>query len=168
MKSKIILFMMNLPVLALASEGGTDIVPRAINFLIFAGIMYYLVAQHAKDFFIGRKDGIAQRLSSIQAKVKESSLAKEKAQLKVEEAKAQAKSLVETAKREAELISEKLVNDTRVEIQNLEKAYTDKTQIQRRKLTREVVEQILNEVFVQTDMALNKDELVSVVMKKVA
>ena len=58
------------PVLLLASSaqgsGVTDIIPRTINFLIFAAILYYLIAQPAKEFYLSRKGDIANRLDSIQ------------------------------------------------------------------------------------------------------
>lgn len=38
-----------------AAKAGTDIIPRTINFLIFASILYYLIADAAKNFYFGRK-----------------------------------------------------------------------------------------------------------------
>ncbi len=171
MKFRYIL-LMSIPALLLASggaaEGGTDIIPRAVNFAIFAAIMYYLLAEPAKTAFLARKQGIADRLNSIQDKLKESNSAKEKAQRKVEEAKANAKSLIETSKKEAQLLSEKIANETKVELKNLEKAFNEKTEIERRKMTREVVNSVLDQMFDGETIALDKEELVTIVMKKVA
>jgi len=67
---KIILFLiLILPVVIFASgengaEHGTDIIPRTINFFIFAGIIYYLAAKPIKDFFTGRSNSIADQLNS--------------------------------------------------------------------------------------------------------
>jgi F-type H+-transporting ATPase subunit b len=163
---------MSIPALLLASsgaEGGhTDIVPRAINFFIFAAIMYYLLAEPAKTFYLSRRQGIADRLDSIQEKLKESNSAKEKAQQKVEEAKANAKSLVETSKKEAQMLADKIANETKSELKNLEKAFQEKTEIERRKMTRDVVSSVLDQMFDGETIALDKDELVTIVMKKVA
>ena len=38
------------------SHGQTDIIPRAVNFLIFAALVYYLLADKVKAFFC-RQDG---------------------------------------------------------------------------------------------------------------
>ncbi len=158
------------PALLLASGGSgeTDIFVRSINFVIFASIMYYLLADHVKDAYKGRIAGIADRLNSIQVKVKESVAAKEAAQAKVEEAKANALSLVETSKKEAQLLSAKVANDTNVELQNLEKGFKEKTQIEKHRMTRNVVVNVLDEMFDNDAISIDKEELVKIVMKKVA
>jgi len=150
------------------SEGGTDIIPRAVNFIIFAAILYYLLADHVKAAYKGRIAGIADKLNSIQVKVKESISAKETAQAKVEEAKINAKTLIETSKKEAQLLSEKVAKDTELEISNLEKGFQDKTQIEKRRMTRDVVSSVLDEMFENDSVSLDKEELVKIVMKKVA
>ncbi len=160
------------PVLLLASgaheSGTTDIIPRTINFLIFAAILYYLIAQPAKEFYLGRKGDIANRLDSIQVKLRESNSKKEIALQKVEEAKTSARVIVETAKKEALLISEKINADLMLEIENLDKAFNDKTIIEKRKMTRAVVSDVLDEMFKEGSIALDQDEIVKIINKKVA
>lgn len=151
-----------------ASPSETDIFPRTANFIIFAAIMYYLLADKIKEAYKGRISGIAQKLDSIQIKVKESVNAKEAAQAKVQEAKANAKALVETAKKEAVLIGEKVDKETQSELANLEKSFNEKTEIERRKMAREVVFSVLDDTFGKDAIALDKEELVKIVMKKVA
>lgn len=170
MRVKILLLLL-VPVFVLANEGGgegTDIFPRTMNFIIFVSILYYLLADHAKNFYKGRIAGIADKLDSIQKKVKDSLEAKQKAIAKVEEAKTNAKALVETSKKEAELLVKKVQNDTDLELQNLEKAYLEKIEIERRKMARSVVNAVLSEMFDKDAISLDKEELVKIVMKKVA
>ena len=40
----------------------SDYVPRLFNFIIFASLIYYLVANPIKGFFKGRSEGIAAQL----------------------------------------------------------------------------------------------------------
>ncbi|WP_024953851.1 F0F1 ATP synthase subunit B [Sulfurospirillum arcachonense] len=171
MKIRYILLLLA-PALLLANGGGegegTDILPRAVNFVIFASILYYLLADHVKIAYKGRIAGIADRLDSIQVKVKESLNAKEAAQAKVEEAKANAKSLIETSKREAQLLSEKVASDVNSELLSLEKGFQEKIEIERRKMARAVVTSVLDEMFDEDSVSLDKEELVKIVMKKVA
>ena len=160
------------PVLAFASDaaqgGATDIIPRTVNFLIFASILYYLVAGAAKNFYFGRKDTIAHKLDSIQMKLKESNSKKESALQKVEEAKATARALVETAKKEAVLLSDKIAADAEQEIENLEKALHDKVSIEERKMQRNAVNEVLDELFKEGSIAIDHNEMVKIINKKVA
>lgn len=159
------------PVIVLGSDAaksGTDIIPRTINFLIFASILYYLVADAAKDFYFGRKNAIATKLDSIQMKLKESNSKKEAALQKVEEAKANVRALVETAKKEAVILSDKIAADADQEIENLEKALHDKISIEERKMQRNVVNEVLDDLFKEGSIALDHNEMVKIINKKVA
>ncbi len=151
-----------------AANGPTDIIPRTINFLIFAGILYYLVAGPAKAFYVGRKERIAHQLDAIQVKLKESHLKKEEALQKVEEAKSNVRTLIETAKKEASMASEKIALDAVLEMDNLEKAFADKTNIERRQMQRAIVNEVLDELFKQGSIALDEKEMVNIISKKVA
>ncbi|MDD3323786.1 MAG: F0F1 ATP synthase subunit B [Sulfurospirillaceae bacterium] len=165
------LLLMLLPVLALASGGGsgeTDIVPRTINFVIFAAILYYMIAEPAKEFYFGRKGDIAKKLDSIQLKLKESNAKKEMALQKVEEAKVSAKVIVETAKKESKILVEKIEKDFHAEVENLEKSFGDKVAIEKRKMIRTSVSEVLEELFKEGSISLGKEEFVKIVTKKVA
>ena len=61
------------------ADGGYDIVPRTINFIIFAAILYYLIANPVKNAYKGRIEGIAARLDNIEQKLKESKAKKDDA-----------------------------------------------------------------------------------------
>jgi F-type H+-transporting ATPase subunit b len=74
-------------ILYASEDTQTDIVPRVVNFLIFASIIYYLLADKIKEFFKNRKDEISAKLESVQVKVKESKKRREDSAIKVEEAK---------------------------------------------------------------------------------
>lgn len=166
-------FLLLLTPLALFASGGesggtTDIIPRTINFLIFAAIMYYYVADSAKQWYIGRKSEIATKLDSIQVKLKESNAKKELAIAKVEEAKANVRVLIETAKKEAVLLSEKVAQEADAEMESLEKAFEDRVSIERRRMQRTIVCEILDEMFKEGSISLDNDEIVKIVNKKVA
>jgi len=166
----ILLFLV--PALLLANGGGeqesTDIVPRLVNFILFVSILYYLLADLIKNAYKGRISGIADRLNSIQVKVKESIKAKRDAQAQVEEAKATALALIESAKKEAQLLAAKVANDTDIDLENLEKSFKEKTVVEKRRMTRSVVVNVLDEMFDKDSISIDKEELVQIVMKKVA
>ena len=159
------------PVFLFASEEakeGTDIVARVINFSIFAGILYYLIADKVKAFFTGRTKEIADKLSSLQSKVEETKKLKQQAAQKVKESEEEAKELVELAHKEAELQIAKLKENSKQDIENLIKSYESKKEVLEKKMTSEVVSEVIEELFSNDGVSLNEDELVNIINKKVA
>jgi len=128
------------------ADGGYDIVPRTINFIVFAAILYYFIANPIKNAYKGRIAGIAARLDNIEQKLKDSKAKKDDALRRVEEAKANAAGLVETARKEAVLISERIKEETRQEVANLEKSFQDQKEFEKRRMVKSVVGEILNEI----------------------
>jgi len=159
------------PVFLFASEEakeGTDIVARVINFAIFAGILYYLIADKVKEFFTGRTKEIADKLSSLQSKVEETKELKQEAAQKLKKSEEEAKELVALAKKEAQLQIEKLQDDAKHDLINLEKSYTSKKEVLEKKMSSEVVTEVIEELFSSNGISLNEDELVNIINKKVA
>jgi len=74
----------------------TDFIPRIFNFLIFAGLTYYLVASPLKSFFVKRRDGIAEQLNEIERKLQEAKTARKQAEQAVETSKSKAAEAVST------------------------------------------------------------------------
>ena len=73
-----------LTVSAFAEGGETDIIARTFNFIIFAGIIYYLIAEPLKSFFENRTLSIENQFKKNQEKLKESEEAKKEATVMVE------------------------------------------------------------------------------------
>jgi F-type H+-transporting ATPase subunit b len=159
------------PVFLFASEEakeGTDIVARVINFSIFAGILYYLIADKAKAFFTGRTKEIADKLSSLQSKVEETKELKQQVAQKVKDSENEAKELVELAHKEAELQIAKLQESSKNEIENLVKSYESKKEVLEKKMASEVVSEVVEGLFSNDGLSLSEDELVNIINKKVA
>lgn len=162
------LFLTIFPVLAMAESHGTnyDIVWRTINFLIFFGILYYFLNGPLKSMYNGRIKSISDRLEANQNLLKESKERKEQAKRDVETAKIQGASLVETAKKEAEFAEEKVKNATEFEIKQLQKAFEEQKEFETRKAKKDVVNEILEEVFDKNSINLDQNELIDIVHKK--
>ena len=173
MKYLYLLIAMLLPVLAVASEGagaegGTDIVARTVNFLIFAAILYYLIADKIKAFFSDRTTSVAQELTEIEEKLNSVKTAKEEAVKEAKEAKEKAAELVEIAKKEAQMLAQKIENDTKSEIEHLKKALAERMEIEEKKMTKEVVSEVIDEMFGAGKVTLSNDDFVKIIKKKVA
>jgi len=146
----------------------TDIIQRTVNFLIFAGIIYYLIAEPVKGFFTGRTQGIADELEKVQTRLKESKEAKESANAKIEEAKILAKEIMSSCKKENVIINEKMAAQLEFDLSNLEKQKNDIMELEKRQMVRDVVEEVLAEALNQDKSVLDKDTFADIILKKVA
>jgi F-type H+-transporting ATPase subunit b len=146
----------------------TDIVQRTVNFLIFAGIVYYLIADPVKAFFTGRTKGIAQELEKVQERLKESKTAKEAAQEKIEEAKKLAEEIMTSCKKENAIINEKMAAQLEFDLNNLEKQQEDVMELEKRQMVRDLVGEVLADALAQDESVLDKGVFADIIMKKVA
>ena len=169
--SRIIVLMLMISTAALASgaeHAGTDIVQRTVNFLLFAGVVYYLVAEPVKAYFTGRTQGIADELDKVQQKLKDSKNAKEAALVKVEEAKKFAADLLESSKRENKILNEQIMNQCNVDIENMSKQNGTKMDFEQRTMVRVIVSDIMSETLNEQNSSIDKSAMAEIIMKKVA
>ncbi len=115
--SRILVLTLMISTYAFASGGaegaGTDIVQRTVNFLLFAGLIWYLIAEPVKSYFAGRSQGIADELNKVQDRLNESDF-------------------------------------------------------EQRKMIRNVVENVIDEVLTQSSGSFDKEAMANVILKKVA
>ena len=146
----------------------TDILERTVNFLIFISILYYLLADKLKSFFIGRTESIQSELDKVQDVLKSSETKIANAKLEVENAKKIADELIAAANSDVESIKNKIEVAVEQEITYLEKSMTEKTELELRKVKKEVVENVLNQLLSNDNMALSQAEIADIILKKVA
>jgi len=151
-----------------ATGAETDIIQRTVNFLIFAGIVYYLIAEPVKAFFSGRSQGIADELNKVQDRLKESKAAKEAANAKIEEAKVLASEIMTSCKKENEIINDKMASQLEFDLSNLEKQQNDVMDLEKRQMVRNVVEEVLSDALAQDNSGLDKSAFAEIILKKVA
>ncbi len=151
-----------------AADGGTDIVQRTVNFVIFAGILWYLLAEPVKNYFGGRSQGIADELQKVQDRLRESKQAKEAAEAKVLEANKLAEEIIATASKEGKVLNEKILKQCDVDVENMQKQNVAVMELEQRKMVRQLVDEIMNEVLTQESSSLDKEAMANIIMKKVA
>ncbi|MEA3419519.1 MAG: F0F1 ATP synthase subunit B [Campylobacterota bacterium] len=167
-----------LPVILLASEGSgqyeaitgrsTDFFPRVFNFLIFFGILYYLLANPIKNFFMGRKEGIAKQLKEIEEKLQDSKDERKEAEVLVGESKKKAEEIIATAGKEAEILVAKIADNSVKELKVLEKQFGEKTALEERKVIRESISDVLSNNISTDDIPLDEKKVINLIDKKVA
>lgn len=150
------------------AEGSTDIVQRTVNFLIFAGILYYVLAEPLKNYFGNRSSGIADELNKVQERLRESKRLKETAEQKVEEADRFAAELKEVSKKENKILSDKIMAQGDQDIETIQKQNEALMELEKRKMVREVVEEVMSGVMRESDNVLGKEAMTEILKKKVA
>lgn len=171
--SRILVFMLMISTYALASSGnaenaGTDIVQRTVNFLLFAGLVWYLVAEPVKNYFASRSQSIADEMKKVQDKLKESVSLKKDALAKVTAAEKFAADLVVNSKKENKVINDSIMTQSDADIEILIKQQAVLVEFEQRKMVRSVVENTLKEVLSQSDDSFDKEAMANVILKKVA
>lgn len=159
-----------IPMSLFASDSGvqTDILERTVNFFIFAAIIYYLLSDKLKAFFGARTESIQSELDKVQDILKESDKKLADAKQEVEDAKKVASELVSIATSEVDAIKTKIEVAVEQEIAYLEKSFGDKTELETRKVKKEVVENVLNQLLSNDNIALSQKDLANIILKKVA
>ncbi|PHS38515.1 MAG: F0F1 ATP synthase subunit B [Sulfurovum sp.] len=182
MKKIVLLSLLVLPVILLASgapEGEVtryfeqtgrenDFWPRLVNFIIFASLLYYLIANPIKNFFKGRSEGIATQLNEIEAKLQAAKDEKKEAQTRLDASSKKAEEIIEDAKKEAAYLAQKIVEENKNELVLMDKQFAEKMTSEERKAAREAIDEILNENITNDDIMISESKVVDIISKKVA
>ena len=170
MKRILLLGLALAPIALFANSQGaeTDIVQRTVNFIIFAGILWYLLADKIKAFFAERSLSIQAELDKVQDTLKASQEKVKDAQKKLEEAKKLATEIVEGAKADIDSVKQKVATAVDSDIANLNKNLDEMMKVETSKAKKEVVAQVLEELLSSENINLTQNELVNIVLKKVA
>jgi F-type H+-transporting ATPase subunit b len=147
------------------SMSDTDFIPRLINFVIFVGILWYLLADKVKEFYSNRSKAIADSFSEVETKLKESEAQKRELKAKVEEAHKKAEEIVKDAQKETEILKSRIIESAKNEIAMLNKQFEDYKSYEESKMKKEVVAEYLNELV--KDIHLSSEEVANIVTKKV-
>jgi len=170
MKRILLLGVALVPVALLANEGAveTDLVQRTVNFIIFAGILWYLLADKIKAFFAERSLSIQGELDKVQDTLKASQDKVKDAQKKLEEAKKIATEIIDSAKADIDSVKQKVVTAVDSDIVNLNKSLEEMMKVETSKAKKEVVTKVLEELLSSENIKLTQQELANIVLKKVA
>lgn len=181
MKKIVLLSLLMVPAILLASGGDaessryfaqtgreTDFLPRVVNFIIFASLLYYLLANPIKNFFKGRSEGIAAQLNEIEKKLQAAKDVKKEAQNRLDESEKRAEEILIDAKAEAVLLAEKIATGNQNDLALLDKQLEEKMSLEERKSAREAIDEILSDNITNDDIMLDEAKVVEIISKKVA
>ncbi|MCK4975073.1 MAG: F0F1 ATP synthase subunit B [Sulfurimonas sp.] len=169
--SRIIVLMIMISTVALASSAenaGTDIIQRTVNFLLFAGLIWYLVAEPVKNYFASRSQAIADEMKKVQDKLKETGALKKEAVAKITDAEKFAEELAISSKKENKILNDNIIIQCGTDLEILAKQQVTLMDFEQRKMVRSVVEETLDEVLSQSSDSFDKEAMANVILKKVA
>jgi len=169
--SRILVIMLMLTTYAMASEAGhegSDILQRSVNFVIFAGLVWYLIAEPVKNYFTSRSQGIADELQKVQDKLNESITLKKEALGKISEAEKFVEELKEASKKENKILNDVIISQCEVDLEILSAQQKSLMEFEQRRMVREVVEETLDTVLTQSSEDFDKEAMANVILKKVA
>ncbi|MFA6190846.1 MAG: F0F1 ATP synthase subunit B [Sulfurimonas sp.] len=171
--SRILVFMLMISTYALASGGsaegaGTDIVQRTVNFVLFAGLVWYLVAEPVKNYFVSRSQAIADELKKVQDKLNETIALKKEALSRISDAEKYADGLALSLKKENKIINDSIMIQCDSELETLSKQHSVMKEFEQRKMVRNVVKDVLNQVLAQSSDDFDIEAMANVILKKVA
>jgi F-type H+-transporting ATPase subunit b len=146
----------------------TDFVPRVFNFLIFAALVYYLVAEPIRNFFKSRREKIAEQLSEIERRLQEAKEAKKSAEKALAESEKKAREILEDGKKEAALLAQRYRELGERELAALEAQYHERMETEERRMIRESIVALLDENISVEDIPLTASQVVDTLSKKVA
>ncbi len=151
-----------------AGHSGTDILPRAVNFLIFAALAYYLLAEKLKAFFSGRSASIAKAYEDAENKIKEANAALNEARVKKEEASKLANELVASAKADAVIQAKKIAEYADEEIARIQKSAEEEKAMLRKKAIIDAVEGAIGEIVDKEGFGVDEKDFAKIIAKRVA
>ncbi|MEA3499012.1 MAG: hypothetical protein U9R16_08135 [Campylobacterota bacterium] len=146
----------------------TDILERTVNFFIFAAIIYYLIADKVRIFFADRTKSIQADLDRVEDLLEASKKSVADAKLEVENAKKIASELIESANNDVDAIKKKVEVALEQEIAFLTKSFDEKSELETRKVKKEVVQNVLDQLLSNENIELSQNELTNIISKKVA
>lgn len=163
-----VIFLVPSFILGASSGEEYDIVPRTINFIIFFAILFYLLADPLRNYYKSRILKISSKLDEIQRKLLESKNKKLNIVRKLEEARINASNALTTAKKEAEILANKIRTETKEELALFDKHFEEYKDYELRRMEREVVSEVLAEIFNDPQIRLKQSEILDIMMKKVS
>ncbi|MDQ7046515.1 MAG: F0F1 ATP synthase subunit B [Sulfurovum sp.] len=146
----------------------SDFLPRIFNFIIWIGLLYYLIANPVKDYFTGRTKGIAGELEEIELKLQSAKDEKKEAQNRLRESEKKAEKILVDAKAEAEFLANKIAITNKEDLVLLEKQLAEKISLEERKSARAVIDEVLSENITNDDILIDEAKVVDIISKKVA
>lgn len=146
----------------------TDVGARLINFIIFVGLVWYLVAGKLKSALLDRQQNISKRLNEAQDKIKHAQAKKDSTEIRLSEAKIHAREIISLAKKEAMTLVKHIEERNKEHIEHLIKSNEIAMDFEKRKIKKLVVKELLQELFKRDSLNLSSKDYFNILERKAA
>lgn len=161
------IFLLISPIILFASVNvsNSDIIERSINFVIFIVILWYLIANKLFSALKDRQMTMASKLNGIQNELLDSSAKKDEALKLLDQTKSRVQNIIDTANKEALVISNNMEKQCMLDIETLNNIHNDLLKFEKNRINREVIDEVLDKLFKEIPN-IPKDIYISMIAKR--
>ena len=161
------IFLLISPIILFASVdvSNSDIIERSINFVIFIVILWYLIANKLFSALKDRQMTMASKLNGIQNELLDSSAKKDEALKLLDQTKSRVQNIIDTANKEALVISNNMEKQCMLDIETLNNIHNDLLKFEKNRINREVIDEVLDKLFKEIPN-IPKDIYISMIAKR--
>ncbi len=135
----------------------TDFIWRTVNFIVFAGLLVYLVAKPAKQFFAGRSSDIGETFEELEAKKAEAEAALMAAQERLAQVGAEREKLLEQFMAEGEAEKEKIIEKAEMVAARIKEMAALSIEQETKKATQELRKEVAEQATQMAEELIHKE-----------
>jgi F-type H+-transporting ATPase subunit b len=128
----------------ISPEKITDFTWRTVNFLVFAAILFKLVAKPAKNFFAKRSTDIAATLEEVEAKKAAAELALKEAETRLAEVAKEREGIIQQYVKEGELEKSKILDKANQVAERIKEMASLSIQTETKKAAQSLKEEVVD------------------------
>lgn len=133
-----------------------DFAWRVLNFVLFAGILWYFIGGRAKQFFRNRRKGIAEELDSLDARRKNAREELDKVEQRIRNLDAERRAIIDESRQQAESLKQAIIDEARAQAAQIVEQARRSAENEGRAAIAEVRAIIADEIVAATEKALAK------------
>lgn len=133
-----------------------DFAWRVLNFVLFAGILWYFIGGKAKQFFRNRREGISSELDSLDARRKSAREELDKVEQRIRNLEAERRAILDESREQAESLKQAIIDEARAQATQIVEQARRSAENEGRAVIAEVRATIADEIVAATEKALAK------------
>ena len=133
-----------------------DFAWRVLNFVLFAGILWYFIGGKDIQFFRNRREGISSELDSLDARRKSAREELDKVEQRIRNLEAERRAILDESREQAESLKQAIIDEARAQATQIVEQARRSAENEGRAVIAEVRATIADEIVAATEKALAK------------